>query len=175
MKKNFRLFFDMDDTLVDFSIPNWMDEINNDGFFASLNPLPFLSEVNKLAAMCPENVYVLSACINNKYCRRDKILWLKKYLPAAMKEHVFFSKNGKSKPNYVRYRLKKIDKYDILIDDYGKNIQEWENAGGTAIKFKNGHNASHPEKYKYIIGDFSELMDTIVKIREEIEKEETKK
>lgn len=169
MKKNFRLFFDMDDTLADFSILNWMNEVNCDGFFRNLKPLPFLNEVNKLASMCPENIYILSACINNKFCKPDKIVWLKKYLPAAMKEHVFFSKVGKSKPNYVKYRFKKIDKYDILIDDYSKNIEEWEAAGGTAIKFKNGHNVSHPENYKYIISDFSELMDCLVKIREEID------
>lgn len=169
MKKNFRLFFDMDDTLAKFSTPNWMNEVNNEGYFKELDPLPFLDEVNKLAALCPENVYILSACINNPYCKPDKIEWLKKHLPAAMKEHVFFSKVGKSKPNYVKYRFKKIDKYDILIDDYSKNLEEWEAAGGTAIKFKNDHNVSNPNKYKYIISDFTELMDVIAKIREELE------
>lgn len=36
---------------------------------------------------------------------------------------------------------RKLSKNDILIDDYNKNLQLWEEAGGTAIKYLNGVNS----------------------------------
>ena len=56
---------------------------------------------------------------------------------------------------------------DILIDDYSVNLKEWELRGGTAIKFQNSFNTADPTKYKYIIKDFSELLQTLEQIRKE--------
>jgi len=175
MKKNFRIFFDMDDTLVDFSSKllygGSIDVAFNEGFYFNLKPLPFLSEINKLASMCPENVYILSACVDSPYCVDEKIAWLKKYLPAAFKGNVIFTKVGQDKALMVKEKIgEPIGKYDILVDDYSKNIFDWQEAGGTAIKFKNGFNTHDPSKYKYIIRDFSELFNIIEVIRDEFSK-----
>ena len=35
-----------------------------------------------------------------------------------------------------------IDEDDILLDDYSKNLIEWVEAGGTAIKVRNNINCS---------------------------------
>ncbi len=173
MKKNFRMFFDMDDTLVDFrSDLHYGDVLEvayKQGFYLNLKPLPFLSEINKLASMCPENIYILSACVDSEYCVDEKIEWLKKYLPAAFKGNVIFTQVGQDKADAVKEKTgMQINEYDILVDDYSKNIFDWEKAGGTGIKFKNSFNTHDPKKYKYIIKDFSELFSIIEKIRLEI-------
>lgn len=175
MKKNFRLFFDMDNTLADFSksineSKNLYESMYEEGFFLNMKPLPFLEEINKLASLCPENVYVISACIDSKYCKNEKILWLKKYLPSACKENVIFTNVGQNKVDYINKKTgKTLSKYDILIDDYSKNVFDWETAGGTAVKFKNSFNTSDPTKYKYIIKDFSELFELIERLRLELD------
>jgi len=171
MRKNFRLFIDMDDTVVDFgsNIPNIKELMVQEHYFERLQPLPFLHEVNKLASMCPENIYILSACLDTPYCKREKILWLKKYLPAVDKNNVIFTDNIHTKPKYLaKFHNIIINQYDILIDDFTKNVVAWQEAGGTAIKFKNSFNTHHPEHHKYIISNYSELFDIIEKIGKEI-------
>lgn len=170
MKKNFKLFFDMDDTIADFGSNRHQHDIeeysNRIGTFENLMPLPFLEEVNKIAAVCPENVFIISSCVNNDHCKEEKIKWLKKHLPAAMKENVIFSINGQSKAEVLKNEHNIIiSKYDILIDDHSRNISDWETLGGTAIKFKNDFNTKDPSKYKYIISNLSELLNLLTKIR----------
>ena len=184
MKKNFRLFFDMDDTLVKFGDTkadvHILDRMYEKGFFENLEPLPLLHEVNKVASLFPENIFILSACLNSEYCKPEKILWLKKYLPAAMKENVIFTTTRRKKSSYVAERFygnrrRKLSRYDILIDDYGKNISEWEAAGGTAIKFKNDFNMTTGKTYKYVIRDFSELLNVIESIRNDLDTTKSRK
>lgn len=174
-KQNFNIFLDMDDTLANFSDGITSQKkinklIHTKGYFKGLQPLPFLEEMNKIAAIFPQNIFILSACSNTPYCKEEKILWLKKYLPFASKENVIFTNVGDNKAEMVKPFLgKEIDKYCILIDDYSKNVYEWEAAGGTAIKFKNSFNTNHPENYKYIISNFTELMGVIEDVRTELE------
>lgn len=167
MKRNFRVFFDMDGVLACFpEVHDSLDEMYKEGFFANLKPTKFLKEVNKLAAIMPENIFILSACIANDYCEKEKIEWLKKYLPAAVKENVLFLKTNNSKAARFKQMFnKKPGKYDILVDDYSENIFDWEAHGGTAIKFKNKINNKTAKSYKYIIKSMSELMTTLEKIR----------
>lgn len=47
-----------------------------------------------------------------------------------------------------------LTKYDILIDDYPKNLENWRKHGGTAIKCVNGINSVNPD-YQYIKTDWS--------------------
>jgi len=175
MKNNFNLYFDMDDTIVDFGADRHKDDVKQvileKGFYANLGPLPFLEEVNKLASVVPENVHIVSACVGTEFCVQEKIQWLKANLPAADKDNVIFTQIGENKAEIVakRNRYRRLSKYDILIDDYSQNIKEWEDYGGTAIKFQNSFNTSDPSKYKYIIKDLSELLTVLNKIREDLE------
>jgi len=184
MKKNFRIFLDMDGTLVGFpdtrEDKHLLTKMYEKGFFENLEPLPFLHEMNKVAALFPENIYVLSACIDSPYCKPEKILWLKKHLPAACKENVIFTTTKRKKALYIAEKLygsrrRRLSKYDILIDDYSKNIVEWEQAGGTAIKFKNGYNLNGSKSYNYVIADFSQLLDMIEVIRNDLDTNKTRK
>lgn len=175
MKKNFKLFFDMDDTIADFGADRHANDvkevIHKPGFFETLQPLPFLNEVNKLAAIMPENVFIISACVDSEFCINEKIKWLKTNLPAASKENVLFTGVGENKAEYVAKRFHQdfLDSSFILIDDFSRNLSEWSLYGGTAIKFQNSFNTADPSKYKYIIKDLSELMETLLIVRKSIE------
>lgn len=178
MKYNFELYFDIDDTIADFGANRHTADLKQviytPGFFKELKPLPFLGEVNKLASVIPENIHIISACVGDQ-CITEKIEWLKEYLPAADKENVIFTIVGENKAD-IALKLKNrklfqqemlLSKCDILIDDYSLNLKEWESRGGTAIKFQNSFNTSDPTKYKYIIKDLSELLQTLEQIRKD--------
>lgn len=171
-KKNFTLFFDMDDTIVDFGCDRHVDDvltvIREEGFYENLDPLPFLDELNNIAAIFPDNVYIVSACVDTPYCEKEKIAWLKKHLPEAKKENVIFTKIGDIKSEKVEEKLgRKMDIYDILIDDYSRNINEWEQAGGTGIKYKNKFNTKDPSRYRYVISNYTQLASVLRKINED--------
>jgi len=171
-KRNFNLFFDMDDTIADFGCDRHAEDVNEvireEGFYKNLAPLPFLEEINKIAAIFPDNVYIVSACVDTPFCIKEKINWLKKYLPEAKKENVIFTKVGEVKSLKVEEALnRKLNIYDILVDDYSLNINEWEKYGGTGIKYKNAFNTHDPSKYRYVIKDYSELAKTLAKINED--------
>lgn len=174
VKKNFKLFFDMDDTLANCSKgltgDDLMECINSEGYFENLTPLPFLKEINKLAAIFPENIYIISACMENDHCKQEKITWLKKYLPFASKNNVIFTVVGEDKTVHAKEKVGEITPYCILIDDYSKNISDWEKAGGTAVKFQNKFNNTSGKDYKYTIRNFKDLMDVMTNVRLENEK-----
>jgi 5'(3')-deoxyribonucleotidase len=50
----------------------------------------------------------------------------------------------------------------ILIDDFNKNLEDWRNAGGTAIKYINGIN--DPDSYNGLILDIYMSSDDIVEL-----------
>lgn len=56
----------------------------------------------------------------------DKRAWCRRLLPAGVKVNVVYRKD---KPRFCR------GKGSILIDDYHRNIREWESHGGTGILF----------------------------------------
>lgn len=177
MKRNFNIFFDLDDTLADLGSNKTKEELmeclHTEGYFANLKPLGLLKHVNELASMCPENIYILSACVDTDFCAKEKVQWLKKYLPAVSKHNALLTKVGCSKAETAMKVLDKkagLDDHDILVDDYSVNISDWEAHGGVSIKFKNSYNNTNPDhQYKYIIEDFSQLMDVIEKIRTDSE------
>ena len=50
-------------------------------------------------------------------------------------ENILFCRNGQNKAKFIENRLGiKIDRTCFLLDDYTKNLIEWEQSGGTGIK-----------------------------------------
>lgn len=125
MKK--RLFFDMDNVLVDFQ--SGLDKVDEEtkqqyrgkkpgekdrvdeipGMFGLMDPVPGAIEAaHKLAEVY--DVYILStAPWNNPSAWSDKLLWVKKYLPDVFYKRIVITHH------------KDLVEGDYLIDDRGKN------------------------------------------------------
>lgn len=135
-----RLFLDMDGTLARFhDEPLYLERMWEKGFFQELKP--FREAVDGVRHFIKNNpdikVFTLSASIGGEYCLAEKNAWLDKYLPDIDKEYRIFSDMGKPKVDYIP---KGIYENDCLYDDYNHNLEEWQNAGGIAIKCKNNIN-----------------------------------
>ena len=181
MTDKIRIFVDMDGTIARFHDENlYLERMFEKGFFSGLKPFDNAVEAIKHIIDNHPNadVYVLSAAITTPYCLAEKNAWLDKYLPNIDKEHRIFVENlstAKSLcvPGSYMYKddngkyHNKIFKNDILIDDYNKNLEEWEKDGGTAIKAKNNinHKGLHGELWK---GDLIDITDTAESIVERL-------
>lgn len=75
----------------------------------------------------------------------DKKEWIRKYLPFMYDIDDRLSVHfAGSKKRYIGEALSeknKLQRTDILIDDYNKNLEAWEENGGTAVKYCNGLNS----------------------------------
>jgi len=85
-------------------------------------------------------------------CKMDKIAWAKQYFPEV--KTILFSDK---KEEYA------ASNKSVLIDDYGKNVKAFNDAGGSAINFK--------EKNTEIVSQIKEIFnpkDEIAEIKEQL-------
>ena len=166
------IFFDMDGTLAKFykSSKTPLEHMYEKGFFLNLKPYKLAKYVNELAKT-RNDIYILSACVESRYCREEKIAWLNRYCPNIPEDNIILCPCGYHKGNYV-YELLDLDKNKkhFLIDDYSKNLYEWEMCGKNfiAIKFINEMNNKKGLNYNHKFKKF----ETLKKIIEECEKGE---
>ncbi len=138
-----RLFVDMDGTLARFHDEvQYLERMFEKGFFLDLKPFDeAVRAINDLAENENDDyeVFVLSAAIDGEppYCRDEKHQWLDEHCPGIDREHRIFTKTGVPKSEYIPGG---ISESDILWDDYNKNLEEWQQAGGTAVKCHNNIN-----------------------------------
>ncbi len=138
-----RLFVDMDGTLARFNDEvQYLERMFEKGFFLGLKPFEeAVRAVNSLAENegSEYEVFVLSAAIDGEppYCSDEKQQWLDEHCPGIDREHRIFTKTGVPKSEYIPGG---ISESDILWDDYNKNLDEWQQAGGTAVKCHNNIN-----------------------------------
>ena len=163
----------MDGTLARFHDEvMYLERMYEKGFFERLKPFENLVEaVNKFIKQDNIEVYILSAAISQPWCKDEKNRWLNKYLPDIDSKHRIFtdgvqisktvfcpdayiSRDSQTGKNKIH-----ISEYNILLDDYNKNLTEWQEAGGTAIKAKNNIN------HKGLIGELwqGDLIDITAK------------
>ena len=128
-----KLFLDLDGTLAKFNVRNALERFDKEiGFFAKLNAYVGIEIINELAKQ--GNLFIISASPNTQ-ADNDKMLWIKKYLPNLPINNITICRIGENKAKVIEEKYSiTIDKNCLLLDDYTKNLNEWENLGGTGVK-----------------------------------------
>lgn len=164
-----KIFVDMDGTIAKFyEKPNYLEKMYEKEFFRNLKPYALAKTINQLAEQ-GYDVYILSACVNTTYCKQEKILWCKEFLPNVKAENIILLGIGENKAKRVA-ELVKDNEYAILIDDYGYNLEQWTiKPNYVAIKRINGINCKKGKKYEYTV-KFGNDLYTILDKYEENEK-----
>lgn len=133
-----RYFIDMDGTLAQFHAENnYLERMTEPGFFEDLQPFDTtLAKLKEYMAAHPNNeFFVLSGLTADAPdCEGQKNRWLDKYLPEIDAAHRIFTENGDDKSLYIPGG---VHARDILLDDYNKNLEDWQAVGGAAVKFVN--------------------------------------
>ena len=132
MRKNRKLnvYIDMDGVIADFNNEaNALDRFATEkGFFKKLRPMNEFG-FNQLINNPNIKLFVLSAS-PNKQADKDKRAWLKYYYPQLKKNNIIIMRVGKNKADYMKTRQ------GILLDDYGKNCNQWRERGNQAVKIE---------------------------------------
>lgn len=128
-----KIFLDLDGTIAKFNVKNALKRFDNEiGFFANLGAYKGTDYVNALAKSGV--IYIISASPNAQ-ADKDKMTWIKKYLPNIKEENITLCRLGENKAKIIEKKYSiQIDKNCYLLDDYTKNLQEWESVGGVGIK-----------------------------------------
>lgn len=128
-----KLFLDLDGTLARFNVPNALERFDKEeGFFANLKAYKGIEVINELAKN--NNLFIISASPNEQ-ADKDKLKWISKYLPNICTSNITLCRLGENKAQIIREKYAvTFDAPCFLLDDYTKNLVEWENAGGIGIK-----------------------------------------
>lgn len=144
-------------------------------YFRDLPPDPkMIAVVNKLLELKQDVVMFTSVDNVGSYALvmiHDKIEWLHKNIPNLDTDKQFLASLSSkrsiaeaikfnSSHTHINGQVLSID--DILIDDWNNNLNDWHDAGGTAIKYNNGIN--DPESFDGINLDIVMTTDDIVEL-----------
>ena len=172
MKKTINLFVDMDGTIAKFYYKkNCLEKMYEQGYFENLPLYAIAKQINNLANKdtCV-NVYILSACINSPYCEQEKVTWLLKNMPNINPKNFIFTKVGESKLAKAMSYIgdENTNNINILLDDYTKNLEDWEENFGevisVGIKFLNGINDTTKTWQGERVKTFKQLEEIIQKL-----------
>jgi 5'(3')-deoxyribonucleotidase len=156
-----KIFLDLDGTLARFNVRNALERFDKEvGFFANLLAYKNIEVVNELAKT--NQLFVISASPNEQ-ADKDKMFWIDKYLPNVNVENITLCRLGQNKAQIIQ------DKYNIvineecyLLDDYTKNLIEWETFGGKGIKRLTIVSDNSTKKWKGLtLKDLKELTNII--------------
>ena len=133
-----RLFVDMDGTLAEFKTVDTLETLYEKDYFINLKSNEnVLGAIKQLIAENDFDVYILSAYLtDSRYALEEKNAWLDKYLPELPQEKRLFVPCGTDKSVAVPGLIRPDD---YLLDDYTKNLSEWE-PPARGIKLINGIN-----------------------------------
>lgn len=130
---NKKVFLDLDGTLAKFNVRNALERFDKEvGFFAKLGAYKGIEVVNELAKT--NQLFIVSASPNEQ-ADKDKMIWIQKYLPNVSIDNITLCRIGQNKAQIIEEKYSiKIDNNCYLLDDYTKNLNEWESFGGLGIK-----------------------------------------
>lgn len=155
MDKNY--YFDMDGVVAEYKKeaytgedPLWLRK--NQHYFRDLNPdrkmLEVIDRMHQRSRYTGDRIYLLTSipmngAIFNEHFH-DKISWAGTWLPYLGIDAILISVT--SKRDAVEYiQNHQLSSNDILIDDYNKNLVDWQTHGGISVKYCNGQN--NPESF----------------------------
>lgn len=132
-----KLFLDLDGTLAMFNEEeNGLERFESEkGFFANLGAFENIEVINKMAEERKDlEIYVISASPNAQ-ADEDKKVWCNKHLEKIAKDKLLLCRLGVNKAEFIKDTTGiAIDKNCILLDDYGHNLVQWAEVGGTPLK-----------------------------------------
>ncbi len=152
-----RIFFDLDGTLAEWKESS-LEELKKNKYFFNLKPqeeiLKFARELSKKKDL---EVYILSAFLTGCSALQDKISWCDLLAPEINNREFVMCGTNKAVHIIECFEKASLTKDYILIDDYSKNLNEWVQYGGKAIKWLNGINGKGVEFQGPRTGDVEEL------------------
>lgn len=110
-------------------------------YYRDLEAHHFVVELAKHLAKAGVDVCLLGAADYKTI--PDKVAWYAEFLSFIPKENIFFCPIGASKADYGRQNAE----ISVLIDDYHKNLDEWEKAGGIAVKLVTDQNTRDTTRF----------------------------
>lgn len=145
-KKIMKIFIDMDGVLADFDKYicktlkfGTKEEWNNrwdlvpQTIFKDIEPLPDAHELMSYVEHL-DNKFILTAIPKNaviEQARRDKFMWLKKYFGIDPWQVCVVYRDEKML--FATETVYNAPTPNVLIDDYEKNVDDWERVGGAGI------------------------------------------
>ena len=169
MKKTINLFCDMDGTLAKFYYKkNCLEKMYEQGYFENLPLYAMAKHINDFASKdtCV-NIYILSACVNSKYCESEKVAWLLRNMPNIAPTNFIFTKVGESKVEKAKAMVEDFNEnINILLDDYTANLELWQrdNPLCMGIKFLNGINDTTKSWQGEKVKTFKQLEEIIQRL-----------
>jgi phosphoglycolate phosphatase-like HAD superfamily hydrolase len=129
------LIFDLDGTIADFNSGGGMEKMFKRGFFRNLQAYPKGIETVKELQSFGFDVFILSTCLRNSYCKQEKLDWIAEHMPFVPKENIILISTGQVKVDeWEKYTQRAVTDYDFLFDDYKENLLAWQEKGGIAVK-----------------------------------------
>ena len=169
MQKTINLFVDMDGTIAKFYYKkNCLEKMYEQGYFENLPLYAIAKHINDFASKdtCV-NVYILSACVNSKYCESEKVAWLLRNMPNIAPTNFIFTKVGESKVKIAQGLVENFNEStNILLDDYTLNLKLWQahNPLCMGVKFLNGMNDTTKSWQGVKIKTFAQLETIMQKL-----------
>lgn len=166
MKERKRVYIDMDGVLAEYRPEATDEDYVSEGYYLGLAPRrTMVDAVRYLIDSDIADVFILSSVIAGieSAAVAEKNAWLDRYLPQIDRSHRVFPLCGTSKADAVGG----IGRGDVLCDDYSHNLENWQLAGGTAVKILNecnGKNGTFRTGPRVAIDERKQLAELIEKI-----------
>ena len=134
--------------------------LNIPGFFSQLEPIGDPDQTIEALKEKGYTVYILSKVEvrDNTERAKNKKEWISKFLPSIKEEDIIIVPIHEEKTAYIKSDIKD----SILIDDYKGNLIEWQEKGGTAVKFGNKIKETRP--YYQIANSIAGIFDLLKEI-----------